>query len=263
MQFDCKFSAPYNKKTLQSVSFELRFSPILQIAKDSPAEFQNGIINAFPLMSEQMQRQHTLNLCLSSSENAPILPSNNVVSSEKLWIFQSGDNTKSIILTKKSLTIATDNYRNWVEFKQDIQRAFDSLVTSYKGVVFTRMGLRYINVFSKKRLGIQEKTSWKSFIEPSFLGLLSSKAWKSIENYQNTQDLKLELYNAKARVMTTTATAPDDNKCLSLMFDTDLYINETLEIKNIEEQMDFLHNQSRGIFEFAIKEKLRKILSEK
>ncbi|QCI79895.1 TIGR04255 family protein [Hankyongella ginsenosidimutans] len=60
-------------------------------------------------------------------------------------------------------------YERWEIFSGHIERALASLMKSYSLSLFTRIGLRYVDVISRRRLGL-ENVRWSDLIKNSALG---------------------------------------------------------------------------------------------
>lgn len=253
----------YNKTTLQNVSIEFRYSPLLKIDIDSPAQFQEIIMRVFPRMEEKIQRNHFLDLNLQVINPDVPISAQSTLSTAKIWVFKTTDGKTSTSLTKNSLVISTTDYDCWENFQEKIKISLVALNTCYPEISFTRLGLRYINVFSKKNLGIPLRKTWGRLINPVFLGLLATPYRDHTIGYQNIQDIDYKENNAKARIVSSAVNSPDDMKSQSIMLDSDFYMNGAIERNEIWDKANYLHEQSRSLIEYVIKDDLREVMGIK
>ncbi|MDE6108510.1 MAG: TIGR04255 family protein, partial [Oscillospiraceae bacterium] len=67
---------------------------------------------------------------------------------------------------------STLRYGHWEEFAQKLDKVLALFIQIYQPAFFERIGLRYVNAFSRKRLGLQEEL-WDDLINSPFIGVLS------------------------------------------------------------------------------------------
>lgn len=148
----------YEKNQLLEVICQFRFPTILRIESEEPAAFQERIRQMFPQYSVRM-------------ETPPVVPGQQPQQT-KNYHFVSADNRWKLNLTKGFISLSTVAYQNWEGFARRIDQPLAAFIEIYQPTYFERVGLRYVNGFSKEALG-DNTTRWRDWIEPHFLGILS------------------------------------------------------------------------------------------
>ena len=69
--------------------------------------------------------------------------------------------------------MSTVNYTRWEEFYAKFKLVLANFVDVYHPAFYERIGLRYIDAFSREKLNITDK-SWKELIQSPWIGPLSN-----------------------------------------------------------------------------------------
>ena len=91
-------------------------------------------------------------------------------SANKNYEFATEDGICKVNLTRTYLSISTSDYTRWEDFKDRLRGPYDALIQVYSPAFFTRIGLRYIDVFRRSVLGLEE-ANWNELLKPFVLGL--------------------------------------------------------------------------------------------
>ncbi len=164
----------YQKNPLQQVICQLRFAPILRIDSESPTKFQESIRRDYPLLREN--REGELQVPTELLNNLPIDlkpllgPFNK---QRKEYSFASLDEQWVVGLSRESISLVTTQYRRWEEFYQHFDNPFQTLLTEYEPVIFTRIGLRYQNLIRRSQIGLED-IAWSELLRPQLAGLLAA-----------------------------------------------------------------------------------------
>ena len=142
----------YNKCPLENVICQLRFPPILQIDSQTPYMFQDKIRNQFPNYEEGVEVQQELNTNINWVTSEQIINPMAKISSNKNYIFFSEDDSWQINLTKNFLSVSTTKYVTWEDMIKKIKLPLNALLEIYKPAYFSRIGLRYVDVFCRSVL---------------------------------------------------------------------------------------------------------------
>ncbi len=145
----------YPRNPLIAVIVDLRFSPILKIAKGVP-EFQDAVRSTFSEFQEESSRFVNLQP-LGAIE----------IREEKIFSFLR-DKTK-LSLSTGSLTLETRGHHDREELIRDFSVGLEALNQTYSPVHALRLGLRYINLVDKKQLDLDDSVSWNSLINEPFV----------------------------------------------------------------------------------------------
>lgn len=158
----------YSNNPLAEVVCQLRFPPILRIDAQPPADFQDSIRDDYPLYREARP----------ASQNVPGQPGT-VIQLETgpactEHRFSTTDDVWSVTLTRDFLSVWTTQYRKWEGFRDRLRKPVEALLTTYRPSYFTRVGLRYIDVVHRSRLGLGDK-AWSELIQPQIAGEFSAQ----------------------------------------------------------------------------------------
>jgi uncharacterized protein (TIGR04255 family) len=151
----------YEKNPLAEVVCQLRFPRILAIDDRIPADFQTALGAEYPFVETREVVQFNFG------------ESNQVKRTH--YDFSTDGRTYTISLSSDALVITTSKYERWEIFIAHIEHATKCLSSVYSVPIFTRIGLRYIDVISRELLGLREER-WSNLIRPSALGLLYEDA---------------------------------------------------------------------------------------
>ncbi|MDR1289687.1 MAG: TIGR04255 family protein [Planctomycetaceae bacterium] len=248
----------YNKNPLAQVISQVRFPRILAINEKQPAEFQERLRQEYPLFDVSVEQLHrlTFDSAQSKLQDAPSDMINN-------YSFTSDDGKQIVNLASTFLSTATSNYTNWDNFFLQLKKPLQALNEIYKPVFFERVGLRYIDIFQRSILGL-DNSQWDDLIEPFALCFLSNKNVKSdVVGYSSTSEIKLN-NDANARIITALGYVGNNdhnekNRELSFIVDTDLYFGK-VDLQSVENALVELHGYSTKIIRSIIKEKLHKAM---
>jgi len=86
--------------------------------------------------------------------------------------FISTDGRWKVNMTKDFIALSTLAYTRWEDFAQKLDKILALFIQIYKPAFFERIGLRYVNAFSRRALGLQEEL-WDDLINAPFIGVLS------------------------------------------------------------------------------------------
>ena len=111
------------------------------------------------------------------------------------YSFLSEDNRWKINLTKDFIALSTLQYTSWEEFARHLDKLLAAFIKLYKPAYFQRVGLRYVNIFSRKKLGLED-SKWAELVSPAYVGPLCEPDAIE-ENFLNcASDLLFQLDNS-------------------------------------------------------------------
>lgn len=156
----------YAHSPLIEVICQLRFPTILSIGAKEPADFQEAIRHEFPrYVARQEMPPPTVSRAGTTTpqmEQPAAITNYNFVSADGLW---------KLNLTKDFIALSTLSYRSWEDFAAKLDKPLAKFIQFYDPTFFERIGLRYVNALSRKRLGLEESL-WDDLIQPMYLGVL-------------------------------------------------------------------------------------------
>lgn len=252
MIFPEKERVHYQKTPLKNVVCQLRFPTILDIDSTIPAKFQDKIRAEFPIYKKSDSITKTVKINMTSPQISSAI--------NKRYGFFSEDKKTKIFLASNYMSMETEEYKCWENFWENLQLPLAALNNIYNPAFYTRIGIRYIDIFSKKELGIFGEESWKELINPSFLGLIGDdKMEKFIKGENATYDLYDEESNTKMHISTGVIYQRLDNE-QCILLDTDIYTDIKTNISQLEERIKGFHKEANDIMRYFVTEKMEKIM---
>ena len=174
----------YAASPLVETICQLRFPDILSIGAKEPAEFQEAIRREFPRYAVHTER-------IPPRVVNPGTPQQRVEESAPIqnYSFVSEDGCWKINLTRNFIALSTLRYATWEDFAQRLDKPLAHFFQIYQPAPFERIGLRYVNAFSRQRLGLTEHR-WNDLLEPPFLGPLDEDDISETATTKCTVDLE-------------------------------------------------------------------------
>ena len=237
--------ALYRNAPAHEVICQLRFPAILSINQVEPAEFQESIRETFP----QYARRQDL----------PAVPKGQVPQPVTNYHFLSEDGRWKLNLTKDFIALSTLRYPGWEEFARHLDQPLASFIRLYKPAYFQRVGLRYINLFSRTKLGLEE-VPWRELFAPAYLGPLQEEPEDRLQNWGCDLTVKLDS-SSRARIHAGLGRlqapgAPQDPET-KFILDLDLSMGDKLPCTMAAGALETLHIHGGRIFEGAVTDRLR------
>jgi uncharacterized protein (TIGR04255 family) len=198
-----------------------------------------------PLLSKQQPPIGAIQSLLRSSAN-------------KKYEFLTEDGVWKVNLTRTFLSITTTNYKRWEDFKDRLKCPYDALIRVYSPAFFTRIGLRYVDIFRRSVLGL-EGTYWNELLKPFVLGLLSSPVAANVKNFESAYDISLSDNESNVRIVTSfVQQIPNNEQCL--MIDSDFFSSKRKDLPYAMSQLDFLNSRASRLIQWVIEERLHKAM---
>ena len=248
----------YNKNPLERVICQLRFPPILRIDSEVPSDFQELIRDCFPFYRENIEILQELPIVGVSNFPSQVNQELKKPISSKNHNFYTSDGTCQLNLTRTFLSLTTTKYSRWEEFRKNLEVPINALVKVYRPPFFTRIGLRYIDIFDRSKLNL-EKTPWNELLTPYFLGLLSSPMEEDLISCESKYEINLEDKESLLRVITTFVNKiPTNERCY--LVDGDFYFAKKSEVNKYLTKLEFLHEQAIRLIRLIITDKLHQAM---
>jgi len=241
----------YNKNPLQQVICQLKYNPILTIDSNLPADFQDRIRYEFPFYEE------TSSLHVQVPESK--IQINQAIDINpikiKTYVFMNEDKSWRIDLSRETLLLSTKKYSRWEEFFGKLQKPLSALDDIYKPSYLSSIDLRYVDLFKRSTLGLND-TSWNDLIDNSFTGLLCSSEVGSFVRGANSV-FELDLANGFGKVRISSAIVIDIiDKEDCFMLDSTFFIDKKIELKDVGQYLNIFNKNSTNLLRYAVKEKL-------
>ena len=258
MLFSDRSRSRYPNAPVHEVICQLRFPTILTINSVEPADFHEAIRAEFP---QYARRQDTAAPKITGlgGPNPKVEQQPPVTN----YHFLSADGKWKLNLTENFIALSTLRYPGWPEFARMLDKPLASFIRLYKPAYFQRVGLRYVNLISRQRLGLQD-TPWTELIAPAYTGPLQEPdvAEDSVLNCGCDLLLKLDsscqakVHAGPGRIKNNAPNAPQDPE-VKFIFDMDLSMNGQTPCTLAAAALETLHGHSTRLFEGAVTDRLR------
>lgn len=248
----------FAKNQLIEVICQLRFPEILSIEANAPAEFQDRIRAEFPFF--HLQRENQPPKMVGTPGNIKMQPQ----SSYNNYYFISEDRLWRVNLTSKFISLSSNHYVTWEEFAKKLDGPLAAFIQIYKPAFFERIGLRYVNAFSRTALNLSG-TPFRDLIQPWYLGVLACENLPETSTSRNSYDLELRLKSdTAAKIHAGPGLLQRQGKPKDIepkfILDLDLYQATHTQPHFVASVMQILHQQADSIFLGAITEELKEAL---
>lgn len=239
----------YNNSQLAEVICQLRFPQILSIDANPPAAFQDEIRGEFPIYAANKEASPPKltggpgNLKL---ENAPTTFN---------YQFATPDNSWRINLTSKFISLSCSSYTTWEDFAARLDTPLAAFIKIYKPAFFERIGLRYMNFFSKKALNLED-AQYSEMFQPAYLGLLFDDDVDERSANRCSVDAEIAVRNGcNAKIHAGPGIVKRNGQTdgeVRFIFDQDLFMSGNIPVNYSAGALQTLHAQAYPIFRGAI-----------
>lgn len=247
----------YRKRQLVEVICQLRFPTILSISAREPADFQEAIRGDFPQYKRLLEQTQPK---LSGGPG-----SFRVEEGEKITNYQflSADGRWKVNLTNSFVSLATPAYTTWEDFAAKLDLVLAQFIPIYRPAYFERVGLRFINVFSRKALDL-EGVPFRELFQPGYLGLLAEEDVREEGFARAGQDIELAI-SGGCRIkmhagpgLLQRGNVKDGE--IKFILDNDVFMNGKLPVAQCAPALQTVHIQADRIFAGAITERLHEAM---
>ena len=242
----------YRKNPLENVICQLRYPPILRIDSEVPSQFQEAIRTEYPLYKEMTEFRHAI--AAGVKPQGPQEVAMQLTGSSKNYVFSNEEETRRINLTRTFFSMSTSDYHRWENFVDKLRNSYDRLQEIYSPPFFTRIGLRYVNVFERSELGL-DNVDWKELLRPCFLGLLSSSVANVVKSSESTHEIELSDKESMVRIKTSLVINENTSE-YCYMVDSDFFTQKKIPPQDVLEKLDFLNCQASNLIQWTMTPKL-------
>lgn len=247
----------YAKPQLLEVICQLRFPAILSIGAKEPADFQELIRGDFPRYSRNIE---TLPPKVVGQPGSMKLEEQRPVTN---YQFLSADGRWKVNLTNTFISLATPAYTTWETFAQKLDEVLAHFIKVYQPAYFERIGLRYINAFSRRELEL-EGTPFSDLIRPGYLGLMAEEDIEEHAFLRVTQEAELNLPGGcRLKLHCGPGMIKRNNvedKEIRFILDNDIFMSGKVEIRHSAGALNTVHTHADRIFRGAITDTLHEAM---
>ena len=239
----------YRSNQLAEVICQLRFPEILKIAAEVPADFQEAIRNSYPRYSSR--KENPLPRLQGTPGQMQLQKPEPVTN----YQFASPDGVWRVNLTSKFISLSCSRYTRWEDFAARLDQPLVAFIRTYHPAYFERVGLRYMNFFSRKELEL-EGTPYREMFTPCYLGPLTAPELNEASFTRCGVDFETAI-GSSCRVkihagpgMVRRSGKPDPES--KFIFDQDLYMQGNIPVNTCVGALQTLHLHADSIFRGAI-----------
>ena len=238
----------YRQNPLEFVVCEFRFPAILKIELEVPAAFQEAIRKEYPLFQENTAVNLAPPELLQALSNANLMPTG------KSYLFKSMDEKWQISLSRRSFSLTCVEYRRWDDFQKHLDLPLKALISCYEPQLFTRVGLRYRDLISRKRLNLTG-VSWGELLDPGIVSFFHTPLAQTL--LRSWQQVTLSLPRTDTQVTIQhglVQTAPEGETCY--VFDSDFSTESKTDPSAAIDLVRYFNRYSWSVFRSCISSRL-------
>ncbi len=247
----------YRKPQLVEVICQLRFPTILSISARDPADFQEAIRREFPQYKRLLEQPQPK---LTGAPGKMRVEEGEQITN---YQFLSADNKWKVNLTNSFVALATPAYTNWEDFAAKLDLVLSKFIPIYEPAYLERVGLRFINVISRKALDL-EGVPFRELIQPAFLGLLGEDDVREEHFARAGQDIEMAV-SGGCRIklhagpgLLQRGTVKDEE--VKFILDNDVFMNGKLPMNQCAPALQTVHLQADRLFAGAITDRLHEAM---
>lgn len=221
-----------NKSPLTEVVCQVRFDPILRIANEAPARFQELVRQRFP----KFMHEQPISIQIPDPNNPSSTVS--VTVTPTVSRFLTPDGNTSVSLTQDFFALSTGKYSVWEDFADDLALVSEAVDTCYGPLSTVRIGLRYVNELRPRKLGLADLDEMLEVLNPSLITLLRDQPWTDVRAYHSQIEL-----DDDGPVLVIRLGLKRDGENPSVALDLDYFQEGTLEgTEGLVERCERFHN---------------------
>jgi uncharacterized protein (TIGR04255 family) len=221
----------------------LTFPDHLEIHSDIPVKFQQLVRQSLPNYDAKM-----------------VSPSDTHPAGHIQHVFSDAEGTAALSLEKNFLSFFITDYQAWPLFKTRWTRFIGTLTEVYGITHANSFGIRYVDVFSRKRLDLAG-SEWKELLNPELLGELSTEA-SSVRFAIRQRDVQLIFEISETESATVNHRLERDQQTLEEVYvlDSTFSSSKSAPFEEVLSSQDKLNEHSGRFFRWATGEKLQQAL---
>ena len=142
----------------------------------------------------------------------------------------------------------------WEDFAARLDQPLAQFIQIYQPAFFQRIGLRYVNAFSRRALGAEDLL-WDDLIQPAFLGILGEPDVVETDVSKCALDVETALaggYRMKMHAGPGLLRGGKEDKEVKFILDSDFSAAGDLAADSVPAKLEDLHRYAVRLFRGAI-----------
>lgn len=232
---------------LAEVVCQVRFPPILRIAKEEPVDLQERVRRRFP----QLDLEHKMRVKVPApgSEASP-----EATLSPRIYRFKNEEEDAFISLAPDFYALTSHNYSHWSRFVEDFGLVHGAVQEIYQPSNAKRVGLRFINHLTFENTGTSSVAELFQLVRPELIAILEAKVWKDANKLVSQLTFVDEANDGQLTYNYGFETA-DGPK---LVLDFDYYQQGNLPLAGLLERLERYHDIIHDVFRWSVLEEALK-----
>ena len=217
---------------LDKVICQIRYVPMYTIDREIGI-FQKKIATIYPDAESNSEPQ------IPFFPNAPQMMN---------YSFRDSGGRWTVNVTNSFISLTTNRYDTWDEFRQRISWLLETFAQCYDGLLFQRIGLRYVNAIRPSRLFENNSSvDIKNMLTPSAAGLMA--VFNDVSDYRTNIVSKLDCCTVQSIVGTIRF---NDDGEIGILVDNDIYKDYSGD--SVMSDLDSLNKEAFPLLEKIIRE---------
>ncbi len=242
LHFPEKKEVPLNKAPLAEVICQVKFSPILSIAKGLPSDFQEAVRGRFPGL--EVEQGVVFQFPASGISEKPLMDA-----TPKVYRFVTANGASNLALATDFFAITTRSYTHWQDFLQDLSMVEKAIREIYHPAYATRIGLRFVNKFTRKNTKFKNAQEILGLFREELTCLLHTEAWQEPKEMLSQMILADDGANLALRIG-----YGKEQKEPFYLLDFDYYEEGQLTFKSLTKRVDRYHARIYSAFRWCVRE---------
>ncbi len=226
---------------LAEVICQVRFPPVLRIASEQPAAFQEQVRGLFPQLEVEqgmVVRMEPLGTAPPSAQPQP-----------RIFRFKSSDDHTVVSLALNFYALSTTSYSHWQDFLELLLLVNRAACKVYNLPYAVRVGLRYINHLTLENTGASSVTELWEILRPELTVLLRGDCWDEPPEMLN----QLLLTGGENERLTLRSGFRSGEMPVFLL-DLDYYAEGNIALENLPALCQRYHDVIYNAFHWCIRE---------
>ncbi len=245
----------YKNNPLIQVIIQIMFPTIIELNTEDPITFRNLIKVDFPYYKLNLDNQQEI--VFNPNDNNEMVPSVKNNNTVRNHTFVSKDGSYMVNLTNSFISLSTVAYEHWEKFSEKLTSILNIFNKIYDVPFYERIGLRYIDAYSKDLLNLTEY-NWNQLINSPWIGAMIFD--RDDDSYLNSSiDTEFKLNETStAKIHAGLGTVNNTQK--AFIIDSDFITISSIPFDDIDKKINYLHNEAKIFIESAILEPLKKAM---
>lgn len=235
MTFPVTSREVYTQNFIMEAVCQVRFPRLLEIESQVPAKFQRTLLPDFPLLASR--EQFGISFGQVGGDASTPMPTRTTV-----YDFRTSDGNVTVALCSEYVSIVMGKYVDWTTLRTYMVKALGAAAECYGIPIFTRLGLRYVNVIPQ----IAEK--WDEVLNPCLVGPLATVDMSSVRAWQSASSFSM----GNARQLNMMASLGDAGTP-SFVLDLDIFSTSggVFDVEAVATSFDEMNAQATDAFNWA------------